>query len=103
MQQLFGALTLHLCFPPSHCYSYIYGAGSWGTLANIFFLLSALFTDILHVRAMLILAYLFLLLQTSLGFPGPQQWGRNPAVTTLQLGNIVWFAVSLAFQVGLRV
>lgn len=77
-----------------------YGSGSWGTLANIFFLFSALFTDVLHVRVMLVLAYVCVCLQVSLGFPSPTWWGRNPQASTLQLGNILWFSVTLALQVS---
>lgn len=75
-----------------------YGAGSYGTLSNFFFLCSALFSDILHVRVMLVLAYLMLLLQVALGFPSHEQWTANTAASSAALGSIVWVSVTLALQ-----
>jgi hypothetical protein len=77
----------------------LYGTGSYGTLVNLFFMLSALFTDILIIRVWLVLAYIFLAVNVLMNFPDVTEWSTNSSPRKLILGTLVWTVVTLALQV----
>lgn len=80
----------------------LYGTGSYGTLVNLFFTLSALFTDILIIRVWLVLAYIFLAVNVLMNFPDITVWDTNSSPHKIILGTLVWTLVTLSLQVRLR-
>jgi hypothetical protein len=80
----------------------LYGTGSYGTLVNLFFMLSALFTDILLIRVWLVLAYVFLAVNVLLNFPDVTTWDSNSSPQKLILGTLLWTVITLALQVSCK-
>uniref|UniRef100_A0A383W0F0 Cyclic nucleotide-binding domain-containing protein n=1 Tax=Tetradesmus obliquus TaxID=3088 RepID=A0A383W0F0_TETOB len=76
----------------------LYGTGSYGTLVNLFFTLSALFTDILIIRVWLVLAYIFLAVNVLMNFPDITVWDTNSSPHKIILGTLVWTLVTLSLQ-----
>ncbi|KAL6761627.1 hypothetical protein V8C86DRAFT_2533008 [Haematococcus lacustris] len=77
----------------------VYGAGSWGTIANIFFTLAAIFSDILLIRAALVLAYIFLIISASLGLPSLPHWGAvGGDWALLPWGMLMWSCIDGALH-----
>src|SRR4051812_22438689 len=63
--------------------------------ANLFFLLAALYTDILLIRGSLVLGNLMILIQAALGWPFYPCWTNAPWVS---LDTLVWSFLSLLFH-----
>ena len=79
-----------------------YGTGSWGTLSSLFFLFSALFDDLLLVRFCLMMAYVTLVINISLGIPDILNWGLAPKPVLL-VGSIVLNSIALFLHVSVVV
>lgn len=80
----------------------LYGTGSWGTLMSFFFLLSAVFVDLLLIRSCLVLAFIFFIITIALNFPDVTNWTNNPRPHTLILGTLCWNVIGLALQVRVQ-
>jgi heme/copper-type cytochrome/quinol oxidase subunit 3 len=90
----------HTRAPPHHRHHHqSYGMGSWGTLASLCFLFSALFEDLLLIRFCLMMAYATLVINIALGIPDILNWGLAPTPVLL-VGSLALNSVVLALHVS---
>jgi hypothetical protein len=66
----------------------------WSQISNTFFLLSGIFNDLLVIRVALTCAYMFLLIQATLGFPSFKdsfsKWSGN-----IGLDTMIWCIINI--------
>jgi hypothetical protein len=79
--------------------TYLYGAGSYGTLSSVCFLFAGIFADVMLVRSSLIMGYVFLIISIVLGFPGVYTWTMASKPVTFAYGSFIWNVCTLALQV----
>ena len=84
-----SARTMPTALPPN---TYYY------QLANFFFLLSAVFSDVVLIRSCLVLAYVLMLVQTATGWPSwPHAVGSDPSFVAAD--GLTWLGVILPLHV----